>query len=154
VIQDSKLATGGGNEVIGAARRAPFSFEFRWHGFTGDEAPQLVFAQLSKPVQVPDLFFQVVIRTVEPVSPAGSSMNAKRPANGVPEFSCAQLVVPWEDFDTLGQAEAFDSHPEFQRQVVDVYPALAGQGWSLHENPKVTAPPAHFKGRLDLVLLE
>src|SRR5580692_12697000 len=81
-------------------------------------------------------------------------MNSKRPTDGIPKLPRSQFVVLREDFDTFGQASAFDSHSQFQCQVVDVDSALASQSWPLHKNPKVTSPLAHFQRGFHLVLLE
>src|SRR5260370_29400832 len=102
------------------------SIKLRRHGFVRNERPELFLAHFSKPIQVRDLPFQVIISPIEPISPVCSAMNPKRSTNGVPKFSLSQLIVLREDFDSLRQASAFDSYPEAQRQVVDVDSALPG----------------------------
>src|SRR5882724_12046140 len=103
-----------------------FSIKLRRHGFARNERLELLLAHFSKPVQVRNLFFQIVVRTVEPISPVCAAMNSKRSTNGVPKFSFSQLIVLREDFDSLRQASAFDSYSEAQHQVVDVDSALPG----------------------------
>src|SRR5713101_470970 len=102
VFEDSKLPPRVVNERNSFAGWQAFSVKPRGHDLSSNEAPQLFFAHFAKPVQVRDLFFQIVVCPVKPVAPVCAAMNPKRPPDRVPKLPVAQFVVLGEDFDSLG----------------------------------------------------
>jgi hypothetical protein len=127
VIEDSKLPARRANGWNGLPAGTPCFVKLRRHGFARNEGAQLLVTHVAKPVQVGNLFFQIVVRSLEPIAPVGAAVNSKRPTNRAPEFSFSQLVVLGEDFDSLGQAGALYPHAQSKGQIIDVNPTLFGE---------------------------
>src|ERR1700694_5859639 len=82
-------------------------------------------------------------------------MDPERAADGVSEFSFAQLILTREDFDSIQLIErALDRHSQAQGKVVDVHPAIFGWKRFFAKNPEMSATTRHLECSFDSVLFQ
>jgi len=60
----------------------------------------------SQALQVLHLRIESVICTIEPVAPSGSTMDPKRPPNGIAEFVGTELILARKYLDSFRQTRA------------------------------------------------
>src|SRR6185312_14017543 len=153
VIENTKLVARAPQNGF-RRRRARLSMEFGGHSFSGYKAAKFLLVQFPQPSQVRHLFFEVVVCSVEPIAPICATMNSEWSPDRVSVLAWANFIMLREDFYSFRQSTSFDSHSQFQCQVVDVHSALARKSGRFHEDPEVPTALAHFQGSIHSVLLE
>jgi len=71
----------------------------------------LIGCHFAKAHQKGDLFFQVVVRTVEPIPAIRAAMNSEWTADRIPELLWHQFVVLRKDFDAFAQGATLNRTP-------------------------------------------
>src|ERR1700722_5461368 len=122
MVEDPKLVPVG---VIRWQHNFRRRLKFLRHAQPSDEAAHFVFCDFLKPLKVVELRLESGVCAVEPEALSNRAMEAKRPAKRIAKLGVSQLVLPWENFDSLRQAgSAFHRHLQPRDQVVDVDSAV------------------------------
>ena len=113
----------------------------------------LGFCDLPQALQILQLGFKLVVRTVEPVPPYGSTMDSQRPANGITKFVWAELILARKYLDSFGETgSSLYRHFKAKGEIVDVDAAVSRQQWLVREDPEVSTATRLFERCLNPIL--
>jgi hypothetical protein len=152
VIEDSELAARG---IVGRQYNFRLRTEFFRHLEPVDEPQHFRFGDLLEPFKVIQLGFDFVVCPIKPVTLLGGSMDAKRPADRVPEFIRSEFILTGKDLDSFRQSRAaFDGDLQAASQVINVDAAVSGKQRFVSKDPKMSAAPRLFERGFYAVLAQ
>src|ERR1700688_428377 len=150
VIENAKLRSSG---IVWRQLNSGLRTKLFRHFESIDESAHLGLRDLSQALQVVELRFEPVVRTIEPVAPSRSTMDSERSSDRIAEFVRAELILTRTYLDSFRQTRtALYWHFQSKSQVVDVDSAVPCEQWLVRENPEVSAATRLFKRCLNSIL--